>query len=384
MNRGIIFWRKVALVHGSRNEATPMKLYEPSFAAQFRCLAGACPDTCCKDWEIILDETTLARYRALPGAFGDEVRNALTTDAEGDTMFRLTDGHCPLLSADGLCRVQLALGEEGLCSTCRAHPRFYEEYGQTKELTLSISCPAAIDLLFSQTAPITFVCREDGTPVTGCNGLDPERYLALRRARDAAIQIAQNRALPVSDRLSLLLLFAARLQRLIDTKAYGKLPGLLARFSDDQAVKRDLARAKRMQSKPSGFFPCWLLLNNMEHLTETFPRLLDERSMQRPQHVFDPDFAAQWEHLTVYFLWRYFLKASVDGRVLSQVESCVFHVLCIAALFSCRDVRNLQTLTTLSSLYSKEVEHSDENLRLLLRVFDRKTVSWQTLLSLLG
>ena len=64
-----------------------MKLYEPCFAAQFHCLAGACPDTCCKDWEIILDEKTLARYRALPGVFGDEVRNALTTDAEGDTMF---------------------------------------------------------------------------------------------------------------------------------------------------------------------------------------------------------------------------------------------------------------------------------------------------------
>lgn len=120
--------------------------------------AGACPDTCCKDWEIILDEKTLARYRALPGVFGDEVRACLTTDAEGDTMFRLTDGHCPLLSSDGLCRVQLSLGEEALCDTCRAHPRFYEEYGQTKELTLSISCPAAIDLLFAQETPIKFVC----------------------------------------------------------------------------------------------------------------------------------------------------------------------------------------------------------------------------------
>ena len=139
-----------------------------------------------------------------------------------------------------------------------------------------------------------------------------------------------------------------------------------------------------MQAKPAAFFPCWMLLNNMEHLTQEFPRMLDSQSMQRPQHVFDPAFDAQWEHLTVYFLWRYFLKASVDRRVLSQTESCLFHVLCIAALFSCQDVRDLQTLSTLASLYSKEVEHSDENLRLLLRVFDRKTLSWKTLLSLLG
>ena len=74
-----------------------MKILEPDYASSFRCLAGACPDTCCKDWEIILDEDTLARYQKLPGAFGDKVRAALTQDADGDTMFRLTDGHCPLL-----------------------------------------------------------------------------------------------------------------------------------------------------------------------------------------------------------------------------------------------------------------------------------------------
>ena len=70
--------------------------------------------------------------------------------------------------------------------------------------------------------------------------------------------------------------------------------------------------------------------------------MLDSQSMQLPQHVFDPSFDAQWEHLTVYFLWRYFLKASVDGQVLSQTESCLFHVLCIAALFSCQDAQDLQ------------------------------------------
>ena len=131
--------------------------------------------------------------------------------------------------------------------------------------------PAAIDLLFAQETPIKFVCREDGAPVSGCNDLDPDRYFALRRARDTAISITQNRALPISDRLSLLLLFSVRLQRLIDTEAYGRLDGLLARFSDKQALQRALARAKRMQSKPSAFFPCWMLLNNMEHLTQEFP-----------------------------------------------------------------------------------------------------------------
>ena len=222
-----------------------MKILEPDYASSFRCLAGACPDTCCKDWEIILDEDTLARYQKLPGAFGDKVRAALTQDADGDTMFRLTDGHCPLLREDGLCRVQLALGEEGLCNTCRQHPRFYEEYGSTKELTLSISCPAAAKLLLEHDASVTFVSHEDGAPVSGCNDLDPERYLALRCARDTAIALVQNRSLSIFDRLGLLLLFAVRLQKLLDEAAYGRLDALLAQFSS-------LARCRRALSPPSG------------------------------------------------------------------------------------------------------------------------------------
>ena len=360
-----------------------MKILEPDYASSFRCLAGACPDTCCKDWEIILDEDTLARYQKLPGAFGDEVRAALTTDEEGDTMFRLQDGHCPLVSEDGLCRIQLAYGEGALCNTCRAHPRFWEEYGAVKELTLSISCPAAARLLLAHEGPVTFTVREDGAGISGCNDLDPELYFSLRKARETAIQIAQNRSLSVPDRLALELLFAARLQTLLDEKAYGRLDGLLARFSSTAHCKRDLARAKRLRAKKAGFFPCWLLLNNMEHLTQEFPRLLDSFPARQPAPPFDEAFSDAFEHLTVYFLWRYFLKASVDGKLLSQVQSCVFHVVSIAALFSAQDSRTPQALLSLAGLYSKEVEHSEENLRLLLRVFDRKTFPWQTLLPLL-
>ena len=360
-----------------------MKYLEPDFAAQFRCLAGACPDTCCKDWEIILDDETLSKYRALPGEFGDEVRASLCVDDEGDTMFRLTDGHCPLLREDGLCRVQLTLGEEGLCNTCRAHPRFWEEYGAVRELTLSISCPAAARLLLEHTAPITFSCREDNTPISGCNDLDPERYFALRRARETAISIAQNRAFSVPDRLAVLILFAVRLQKLLDEAAYARLDSLLARFSAPEFCKRLLARARRLRARPAGFFPCWMILNNMEHLTPEFPRLLSRLSAQKTAPAFAAAFDTQWENLTVYYLWRWFLKASVDGRVLSRTLGCVFHVLCTAALFSCERTQSPETLLSAAALYSKEVEHSDDNLRLLLRVFDQQTLSWKKLLSLL-
>ena len=38
-----------------------MKHAQFDYVNQFHCLAGGCPDTCCKDWQIILDEDALAR-----------------------------------------------------------------------------------------------------------------------------------------------------------------------------------------------------------------------------------------------------------------------------------------------------------------------------------
>ena len=130
-----------------------MKHAQFDYVNQFHCLAGGCPDTCCKDWQIILDEDALARYRAMPGPLGEQVRAALVTE-NGETRFREEGGRCVLLRDDGLCPIQAAYGAEALCRTCYTHPRFTEEYGQTAELTLSLSCPEAARLLRKLQEPV--------------------------------------------------------------------------------------------------------------------------------------------------------------------------------------------------------------------------------------
>ena len=89
-----------------------MKLVYLSCNEGFACLAGACPDTCCRDWEIALDEAALARYRTAPGALGEELR-AQIADDDGPC-FQLKGGFCPFLDRDGLCRIQRTWGAEAL------------------------------------------------------------------------------------------------------------------------------------------------------------------------------------------------------------------------------------------------------------------------------
>ena len=336
-----------------------MKYVQFDYVNKFSCLAGKCPDTCCKDWQIILDEDAIARYASLPGELGEQVRAAMLTE-NGETRFRERGGNCVLLRDDGLCPLQAAYGAEMLCRTCFTHPRFTEEYGQTAELTLSVSCPEAARLLLEHDAPLTLTEADDGGPVIP-NELDPALYPALLAARTASIRLAQDRARPVADRLALILLLARRVQRLLD-EGRDELVPVLA----------------RRRSRSGRFFPCWMVLNNMEHLTRRFGVMLDAAVGQdAPPAPFRDAFSVQYENLTVYFLFRYALKAVNDRQYLAQVEQCVFHLLCLRELSA--DAATVQELTEVVSLYSKEVEHSAENQALLLKLFRRGTLRWQYL-----
>ena len=147
-----------------------MRERRPFYMTKFRCIGGDCPDTCCRDWEVVLDEESAAFYRTVPGELGDLLRASMT-ELDGEPCFYLKDGLCPLLNAQGLCRIQLELGEERLSRSCDLHPRFAEEYGSLREWVVSMACPEAARLLLSDPAPVTFVEEQTDEPVSGCNDL---------------------------------------------------------------------------------------------------------------------------------------------------------------------------------------------------------------------
>lgn len=154
-----------------------MKQIYPDFYPQFHCLAGDCPDTCCKDWEVVVDEDAMAFYRTVTGELGQRLKDAFSVQ-DGETCFRLgDDGKCVLLTEDGLCPLQAQFGEKGLCRICASHPRFLEEYGAVQEITLCVSCPEAARLLLEHPEPVSFLTQETHEAVTTPNALDPRCIL---------------------------------------------------------------------------------------------------------------------------------------------------------------------------------------------------------------
>ena len=51
-----------------------MKIAQPDYFETFQCLAGKCPDSCCHEWEIQVEESAAEFYRGLSGELGDRLR----------------------------------------------------------------------------------------------------------------------------------------------------------------------------------------------------------------------------------------------------------------------------------------------------------------------
>ena len=351
-----------------------MQIRIPDYFDDFSCLAGACPDTCCGQWEIVVDPRAEARYRAAEGPLGDRIRAALT-EVDGETCMVLDHGRCPLLTADGLCAIILEKGEDFLGTICRTHPRFTEIYGGLQETMLSISCPEAARLLLDRTAPLTFVTRADNRPVDGPNELDPDLFRALTESRTTAFALVQNRARPIADRLALLLCFAHRLQKRLDWAAWDACGALSRRFLTAACQERQLVRIRRLRKGggPSAQSSIQTLLCAMEHLSPTFPEKV--AAMALP--ALEP-YALPLEQLAMYFLFRWWLKAVNDGFLWRQAAAAV--VSCLAAAGLAGPAGGFREA---ARLFSKEVEHDEENMALLRQAMDLDAFSKEKLLKLL-
>lgn len=126
--------------------------------SEFKCKADKCKHSCCKGWEIDIDEDTFGFYKSLDTEFGNEIRQNIH---EGeDTYFKLTDDkRCPFLKDSGLCKLIEELGEDSLCDICRLHPRFFEDINDYSLAGVGLSCEKSTELLFEKKSLNFIICE---------------------------------------------------------------------------------------------------------------------------------------------------------------------------------------------------------------------------------
>ena len=246
------------------------------------------------------------------------------------------------MNQENLCEVHLTLDEAATSVTCREHPRFVEDYGTFREVTLSASCPEANRLLLSSEAPLLFPERTDDTPAEAGD----EWLTWLLPLRERMLALLQNRTRPLNARLRDILLLAQGVQERLDTEDEDALPEL---------VEGPLP-AHSAAPETTGLFPYALqFLETLEVLEPDWRDLLHRGEAAEPAPVSE----ALLERIAAYFLFHYILKAVNDGDVLGQTQLCIFSVLTIRRLAAvCGPAEALRR-------FSCEIEHDEENLSAL-------------------
>lgn len=312
-----------------------MKIIKPSYFDTFRCIAGQCPDSCCKEWDVLVDEDKAAFYRALPGNLGDRLRQVLK-DEDGEVYMTIENRRCPMWRDDGLCRIQAELGEAALCKTCRDFPRLTHDYGDFVEYGLELSCPEAARIILNTPVPIFVTQEVSGGEAPEYDAADME---ILLRTRETARKILSDPRHTTNESLALLLLYAYRAQT--------ELNGIETAADENETAM--LEHAKTF-ARDCDFVDILNFFKGLEILTPEWAAHLEAPS------------PTDWEfrHLTLarYFVDRYWLQAISDFDLISRVK---------LALISCLMVKFLGgDLIEIAQLYSKEIENSIENVEAIL------------------
>lgn len=132
----------------------------PKFYKNFLCKADKCKHSCCKGWEIDIDEETAGKYLAMTGELGAEIRQNIGKN-EDSYFFKLTeDERCPFLQKNGLCKIILNIGEENICEICTMHPRFFTMLDDVELCGVGLSCEKTCELLLGDEKDLAFYIED--------------------------------------------------------------------------------------------------------------------------------------------------------------------------------------------------------------------------------
>ena len=369
-----------------------MILKIPDYYGEFACLAGSCKHSCCVGWEVDIDEDTWDYYDTVGGPFGDRLRSlkmVLEEEGEEDRCFRLTEeGRCPFLDGDGLCEIIRELGEEALCEVCTEYPRFTVEYGDTREKCLSISCEEVGRILFSRETPVAFPEKEIPGHREFLEEFDPEedeegeydeepgeeRILLLQQARDQVIRLLQDRTRTVDQRLARALEEALRVQEILNREDDLAEEGI----SEEEKGEEFPSEQSRFSARCAAYQEMELLDEEWETLfaetREVIGRLTEEEYRKGLHTLLDqPEREREYEQLLVYAVFRYGMKSVYDGRFYDRIRLAAAFYLMMRDLdlarLLVRGSFTLEDRVDLARIFSRQVEHSEDNVDLLMDSF---------------
>ena len=357
-----------------------MQYTVPHYYKKFRCIAGECPDTCCAGWQIQIDPASLRKYKKAKGPLGSRLRNEIDWK-EG--CFRQYDGRCAFLNDEDLCDLYLeGGGGRAFCRTCRTYPRHIEEFEGLREISLSLSCPVAADLILNCEEPVRFLHAEEEKEEEPYEDFDFFLFTKLEDARSLILRILQDRSHPVRLRAAVSLALAHDLQQRIDRNALYDADSLFERYSAPgvwswfesrlaQLEKTDSHAAKMRRTKAALFS----IFDRLEVLRDVWRPYLDSARKtlknapvlpEETERSFSELFTEHMaEQLLVYFVFTYFCGAVYNRNAYGKMKFSFAGMILVRELVRTEWLQDPgitnETVLCTACRYAREVEHSDRN-----------------------
>ena len=366
-----------------------MILRVPEYYDEFSCIASRCKDSCCAGWEIDIDEESYAYYNQVEGTFGKRLKESMYEAAEEDDgggyRFKLKGKkRCAMLNDNNLCDLYIALGEEALCEVCTEYPRFSLIYGNVEQKALSLSCEEVGRILFERQEPEKLIDIE--LPGNCDDGEDDPAYVDFFTwVQQEAVAILQNREHDITERMREFLAWCDRVQTVINYAQAKEDTSVLAdwRYEEaghelqewEQNYREGKEQPKRAFSYQD-FCDRFAIFEDMEELDEEwvhtkaeFAELFTKDTYEKILREYlehTEGLQLGYEHLLVYFVYRYLMNAVYDFDILSYAKMIVVATLVVRDMDAARFVRNGGSYTLadridVARIFSKEVEHSEGN-----------------------
>lgn len=371
-----------------------MQYTVPHYYNKFHCTADQCEDTCCAGWQIMIDERSLKKYRKVKGAFGNRLFNSIDWK-EG--AFLQYDGRCAFLDENNLCDICSELGPDMFCKTCRNYPRHIEEFPNVREISLSLSCMEAGKLILGCTSPVRFLTKETEREEAEDETFDYFLYDKLLSVRESAIRILQNREEKIELRIAMALGLAHDAECKIRKGNLFEVDEVCARYEKEGSPQRFLKKLKSCQEENGKRFQImqelWSIFGELEILRKQWPdyikdledilyhseeEYLEMRTEFRENVLQKHSYS---EQLMVYFVFTYFCGGVYDGRgyskmLMAVVSTLLIEELAMAVYWKKEKQFTFMDMVEVAHHYSREVEHSDENLETLERIVAEKDYMW--------
>ncbi len=396
-----------------------MEYIYPDYYKEFNCIADKCEATCCAQWIIVPDDKSLRKYKNFKGDFSARLQNSI--DYENKEIRRYKKA-CVFLNEDNLCDLYIEAGKNMLCKTCRRYPRHYEEFENIREVTLSVSCPEVARILLNKKDKVFFKSHIQTSKEEEYEDFDYILFTKLQETRELFYKILQNRNLSFSMRISYVLAMSHDL----NNHGLYEWDDLINKFSNEEFINKmankfinykntyinkyrnlsldrydkyvdyknnrinhsknrriDIINSKAKKICIDEIMKTLYInyiedLSEMEHLKQSWQGTLDKAliTINSIDNIYDEykqfseymkDREYEYEQLIIYFLSTYYLGAVYSNRAYDMARFSAANLLMIKILGFTKWFQNGRSFTKNEQIklvynYSREIEHSDNNL----------------------